>query len=164
MEASRPAVDEDVPRLAELARAVIAELEPLRGGAVWRAREARREPVAAGLEALLADPDAHVLVGTINDVPVGYAVVRLEHLDDGSRLGVVDDIFVEAEARGIGLGEAMMGDLVAWCRARACFGMDAMALPGARVTKNFFEDSGFTARQLIMHHSLVATEPEAAPG
>ncbi len=162
MEAARPAVSDDVPRLAELTRAAIAELTPTRGGEVWRAAEARAEPIEKGLEALLDDPDALVVVGTIDGVTVGYAVVRVEHLDDGSRLGVIDDIFVETEARGIGLGEAMMADLVAWSVDHRCFGMDAMALPGHRQTKNFFEESGFTARKLVMHHSLVEG-PRAVP-
>ena len=151
-EACRPATPADVPRLAELARAAIAELAPLRGGEIWRAREARAEPVGDGLAALLDEPDARVLVATIDGVVVGYAAVRLEHLGDGSVLGVVDDIFVEEQARQIGLGELMMDDLLAWCDERKCVGMDAMALPGHRATKNFFEESGFTARQLVMHH------------
>ena len=151
-EACRPATPADVARVAELARAAIDELAPMRGGAVWKAREARAEPVEEGLEALLDDADARVVVATIDDVVLGYAVVRLEHLGDGSVLGVVDDIFVEEGARQIGLGEMMMDDLVAWCDERKCIGMDAMALPGHRATKNFFEDARFTARQLIMHH------------
>ncbi len=154
MEAARPAVSDDVPRLAELTRAAIAELTPTRGGEVWRAAEARTEPIEAGLDALLDDPDALVVAGTLDGVVVGYAVVRVEHLADGSRLGVIDDIFVESEGRGIGLGETMMTDLVSWSVDHGCFGMDAMALPGHRQTKNFFEESGFTARKLIMHHSL----------
>jgi GNAT superfamily N-acetyltransferase len=151
-EGCRPATAADVSRLAELARAAIAELSPMRGGAVWRARDARSEPVEDGFARLLEDPDARVLVATIDEVVVGYAVVRLEFLGDGSVLGVVDDIFVEEEARQIGLGELMMDDMVAWCDERKCVGMDAMALPGHRATKNFFEESGFTARQLVMHH------------
>jgi GNAT superfamily N-acetyltransferase len=154
MEGARPATPADVPRLAQLARAAIAELLPTRGGAVWRAREARPEPLEENLAAALADPCVRVLVGTIDDVIVGYAAVRIEDLRDGTRLGVVDDIYVEEEARGVGLGESMMNDLIAWCVDQGCFGMDAMALPGHRSTKNFFEESGFTARQLVMHHSL----------
>lgn len=151
-EGCRPAGPADVPRLAELARAAIDELAPMRGGEVWRAREARAEPIEDGLAAALDDADSRVLVATIDGVVVGYAVVRMEHLGEGSVLGVVDDIFVEEGARQIGLGEAMMDDLVAWCDERKCLGMDAMALPGHRATKNFFEESGFTARQLVMHH------------
>ena len=151
-EACRTAAAADIPRIAELARAVIEELAPTRGGAVWRAREARAEPIEEGLERLLDDPDARMVVGTLDGVIVGYAVVRLEYLADGSVLGVIDDIFVEEEARQVGLGELMIDDLMTWCEERKCVGMDAMALPGHRATKNFFEESGFTARQLVMHH------------
>ena len=151
-EACRPAEAADVPRVAELARAAIDELAPMRGGAVWKAREARAEPVERGLEELLDHPDARMVVATIDGVVVGYAVVHLEYLGDGSVLGVIDDIFVEEGARQVGLGELMIDDLMAWCDERKCIGMDAMALPGHRATKNFFEESGFTARQLVMHH------------
>ncbi len=151
-EACRPATAADIRRIAELARAAIEELAPMRGGAVWRAREARAEPIEEGLEALLDDADARMVVATIDGAIVGYAVARLEYLADGSVLGIVDDIFVEEGARQVGLGELMIDDLMAWCDERKCIGMDAMALPGHRATKNFFEEAGFTARQLIMHH------------
>ena len=124
----------------------------MRGGAVWKAREARPEPIEEGLESLLDDPDARVVVATIDDVVVGYAVARLEYLGDGTVLGVVDDIFVEEGAREIGLGELMINDLLAWCEEHKCVGVSATALPGHRATKNFFEESGFTARKLVMHH------------
>ncbi len=162
MEAARPATDADLPRLAELVRAVTAELEVTRGGAVWKARESRQEPIERELEKLLGNPEARLLAGTIDEVIVGYSAARLERLADGSLLGVVADIYVEEGARGIGLGEAMMDVLVAWCEEQGCIGMDAMALPGHRHTKNFFEESGFTARQLIMHKPL--RREEAAPG
>ena len=154
MEGVRPATEADVPRLAELARAGIAELRPMKGGSVWAAREARPEPVEDSLKQAVVDPETLAVVGTIDGFPVGYAVVHLEELHDGSLLGVIDDIFVEEGARQVGVGEAMMNDLVAWCRGKGCAGMDAMALPGHRSTKNFFEESGFTARNLVMHHRL----------
>jgi GNAT superfamily N-acetyltransferase len=154
VEGVRPATEDDLARLAELARAAIAELTPMKGGAVWAAREARVEPVEDSLKASLADEVTRVVVGTIDDFPVGYAAVRVEVLNDASRLGVVDDIFVEEGARQVGVGEAMMADLVAWCEEQGCTGMDAMALPGHRSAKNFFEESGFTARKLVMHHRL----------
>ena len=151
-EGCRPAGPADLPRVAELNRAVIAELSPMRGGGVWLAREARQEPLEDRLAELLDSSDARVVVATIDGVVVGYAVVHLEHLVDGSVLGVIDDIFVEEGARQVGLGELMIDDLMTWCQERKCLGMDAMALPGHRATKNFFEESGFTARQLVMHH------------
>jgi GNAT superfamily N-acetyltransferase len=152
VEAARPAQAGDIARLAELARTVRAEMEPLRGGSLFLRREARPEPVDDSLTAALEAEDHLVVAGTVNDFVVGYAVARLEHLGDGGRLGVVEDLFVEEGARGVGVGEAMMNQVMEWFSARDVVGVDAMALPGDRNTKNFFERSGFTARLLVMHH------------
>jgi GNAT superfamily N-acetyltransferase len=121
---------------------------------VFVAREARAEPVDDSLAAAIASPDHRVVAGTIDDVVVGYAAARVENLRTGSRLAVIDELYVEAEARAVGVGEALMADIVAWAADEHCDGIDAMALPGDRNTKNFFEMSGFTARLLVMHHRL----------
>jgi hypothetical protein len=47
-----------------------------------------------------------------------------------------------------------MEAILAWCGEQGCNAVDAYALPGDRQTKNFFEESGFTARLLVMHHRL----------
>ncbi|MFP5377817.1 MAG: GNAT family N-acetyltransferase [Acidimicrobiia bacterium] len=155
MEAARRATADDVPRLAALCRAALAEFAAReRGGAVFVAREARAEPVDEGLRRAVADPASVVVAGTIDDVVVGFGTGRVEALRDGRCLGVIDDLFVEEGARAVGVGEAIMDDLVAWFVARGCAGVDATALPGARETKNFFEESGFTARLLVMHRRL----------
>jgi hypothetical protein len=48
----------------------------------------------------------------------------------------------------------MMEDLVAWCTAQGCFGVDSLALPGDRHTKNFFESFGLVARAIVVHRSI----------
>ena len=154
MEAARPATPNDVAALAELSERALAELAPTRGGAVFVVREGRAQPVAETLAADVADASACVLVGTIDDHPVGYAVGRTEALRDGSVLGVITDLYVEDGARSVGVGESLMGQLLEFFRGAGCAGVDATALPGNRATKNFFEESGFTARLLVMHHRL----------
>ncbi len=151
MESVRAATRDDVDRIAELVAAAVEELTPMKGGSVWAAREARQPPYAEQLLAEIDDPARRVLAGTIDDVVVGYGVGRIEPLVDGRRLGVVDDIFVEEGARAVGVGEAMLNDLVSWLEGHGVIGIDAMALPGHRAAKNFFEESGFTARMLVMH-------------
>ncbi len=91
---------------------------------------------------------------------VGYAVAGLETLRSGEVLGVVTDLFVEPEARAVGVGEELIEHLLGWCRTHGCIGVDAMALPGNRDTKNFFETFGFTARALIVHRRLTERSPE----
>jgi len=126
----------------------------MRGGEVLFAQRARREPVVASLAADLADNEAGLWAGTIDDTVIGYAAGRIEALDDGTTLGVITELFVEPEARAVGVGEAMIVAMLGWFASRRCRGVDALALPGHRATKNFFEESGFTARLLVMHHRL----------
>jgi len=154
VEGSRPAAAEDLPRIAELAALARDELVPMKGGALWSAREAVAEPFEDAYGALIDRDDALVVVGTVDEAVIGFGVVTLERLRTGEMLGVISDLFVEPGARAIGVGEAMADDLVAFCETRGCTGIDALALPGHRTTKNFFEDSGFTARALVMHRAL----------
>jgi GNAT superfamily N-acetyltransferase len=154
VEASRPAVEADLDRLAELARAAVEELSAERGGAVWRRREARREPLESSLRAALDDDRQLVVSGTIDGVVVGYGIVRLEALDDGGALAIVDDLYVEPGARGVGVGEVIMDTLVAWAEEQGCIGIESLALPGARHTKNFFERFGLVARAIVVHRTL----------
>jgi GNAT superfamily N-acetyltransferase len=154
VEAARPATLDDVPVLVELSRRALDELAPTRGGSVFVAREARAEPLSETLTADVEDESVHVLVGTIDATAVGYAVGRTEGLRDASTLGIISDLYVEEGARSVGVGEALMAELLDWFRSVGCTGVDATALPGNRATKNFFEESGFTARLLVMHHRL----------
>jgi ribosomal protein S18 acetylase RimI-like enzyme len=156
VDAARPATAADGPVVVDLARRAAAELAANRGGDVWRRREAHAEPLEADLTARCAAPgaDDRAVVGTIDGTVVGYGLARLERLHDGERLAVVSDLYVEPEARGVGVGEAMMDLLVAWASDAGAIGIDALALPGDRHTKNFFETFGLTARAILVHRDL----------
>ena len=154
MEGSRPATVDDLPRIVELSRLLRDELTPMKGGVLWSNREARAEPLDSAFAALLERDDALALVGTVDDTVIGFGVVTLERLRNGETLGVITDLFVEPGARAVGVGEAMAGDLVTYCISHGCTGIDALALPGHRAAKNFFEESGFTARAIVMHRKL----------
>jgi ribosomal protein S18 acetylase RimI-like enzyme len=154
VEAVRVATNADIARIAALARELRTHLLAERGGALWSVREARPEPLEPALTALLKRDDAAVFVGTLDDHVVGFGAVQIEALRDGSRLGVIDEIYVEREARAVGVGELLVERLVAFCTDAGCIGVDAAALPGDRQAKNFFERAGFTARILVMHHGV----------
>jgi GNAT superfamily N-acetyltransferase len=159
VEDARPAGPEDLARLGELTVEATAEQVDARGGAIWSVREARAIPATGSLRDALEDPDHLVVVGTIDDVVVGYAVVRAEVLRNGATLGVVTDVYTEPGARAVGVGEAMIGAVIGWCEDRGCVGIDALALPGNRATKNFFETFGFTARAIVVHRRLGGGTP-----
>ena len=146
MEASRPAGTGDVDRIVELARVMRAELAALRGGALWLEREAWPEPLHDAYRTLVDRNDAFLCVGTIDDAVLGFGAIVLERLRDGRTLGIITDLYVEAPAREVGIGEAIAEQLLEFSTTHGCFGIDAVALPGHRATKNFFEEQGFTAR------------------
>jgi ribosomal protein S18 acetylase RimI-like enzyme len=135
---------DEVGEVAEIARVLADEIRDSRGGAVHLAEQSNLHGVV---------PDA-TFVGCIDDVVVGFAHVRVVVLDPNNTVGEVVSYGVLADARGVGVGEAMLDLVIDYCRERGCTGIDAQALPGARETKNFFETFGFTARRLVVHHSL----------
>ena len=153
-EGTRLAIPHDLARLSELAEAAVAELRAGRGGEVWARHDARQPPFEPALRAQIDDPGHTVLVGTVDDLVMGYGVATTEVLADGGRLGMVTDLYTDVGVRELGIGEAMMDELVAWCRDQGCFGVDSLALPGDRHTKNFFESFGLVARAIVVHRSL----------
>ncbi len=150
MERARPAVAGDLPRLTDLAAQARSELTAERGGPLWALREWHADP-AAEFTAALSAADRVLLAGCFDDAVVGYALARLDPLRDGTVLAVVTDLYVEPEARAVGVGEVLMDEVIAWARAQGCRGVDALALPGMRETKNFFERFGLVARAIVVH-------------
>jgi ribosomal protein S18 acetylase RimI-like enzyme len=163
VEHARGATVADLDQIVLLARRGVAELTPMRGGATWAARDARPEPLDTAFAALLDRRDVTVVVGTIDDVVVGFGVGRVERLRNGRDHGVVDELFVEPDARSVGVGEAIVERLLVFFAERGCAGADALALPGNRATKNFFEQQGFVARAIVMHKRLSDADTESTP-
>jgi GNAT superfamily N-acetyltransferase len=157
VESVRVAGADDLVALERLAELAAGELGGERGGPLWQQIHGRVEPIASTLRADLAeaaDGVGLVLVGTFADVPAGYAVAHREVLPDGTSIAVVTDVYVEPGFRGVGLGEALMDALLDWARSTGCRGIDALALPGMRHSKNFFERFGLTARAILVHRDL----------
>ena len=154
VEAARPATPADLPAVAELAAELRRSTADQRGGPLWAVHEALEGPTAADLATRLADPMQATVVGTLDDVVLAYGLAHLTEVRDGRTLAVIDELLVTEPARAVGLGEAVLGALVAWAADHGALGIDATALPGDRQAKNFFEAAGFTARRLVMHSSL----------
>ena len=150
----RTAVPDDVAELVRMDALARAHMGPHRGGELYLLRDGRPIPPDASFRDDVADPQRLVLLGTIADQAVGYAIVSAEALRDGYLLADVREIFVEADARDVGVGEALMGAITEWAEARGCDGIDARALPGDRSTKNFFETFGLVARAITVHRDL----------
>ena len=86
--------------------------------------------------------------------PVAYGLLTVAPVSDGSLHAVVEELFVEPEARSVGVGEALIGALLDDAQDRGAAAVQSMALPGDRATKNFFESQGMVARAILVHRWL----------
>jgi len=152
---ARLATDEDLRPLCRAADSAVREKLQQRGGPLWSLVEAPEPPLGSALRRLLVEHDSLLAVGTIDDVVVGFAAATLKQPhDDGRPIADLQGLFVEPEARGVGVGEALMDVVVDWAVCEQCQGIDSFALPGDRATKNFFESFGLVARAIKVHRAL----------
>lgn len=145
----RPAGRDDAPELSRLAALATAHMAAERGGSVLLARDPERlvPPAVPGSDGEL------VAMGCLGPVTVGYLWVRLARAGDGIHAEIVA-LFVEPPARSVGVGRALMDSALGWAAEQGCVGIDAVALPGDRATKNFFEAAGLVTRMLTVHRPL----------
>jgi len=152
MEATRLARPGDRAACEELlAQALVA-------GAAMRGGPALLGPASAAdlLEQWSAPASGVALfVGEFHQVVVGLlAVTTFTRPGAAGPSGRVECCYVESEARGVGVGSALMEAAVAWCQEQGCADIDARALPGDRATKQRLEAAGFTARLLTLNRRL----------
>ena len=151
---ARPAVAADLPALAALVEDGIASAAGQRGAELWRLEWAPRPPFEGSLRQRLSDPDAGTLVGCLDDHPLGALLLDRRRVTDGPSVARITFVFVEPEARDIGIGEALIDAAADWARLAGCRGLDGLALPGDRHVKNLYERSGMTARELTAYRDL----------
>ena len=159
MESARPATIEDLEAIEAIANRQRARIEGQRGASLFLRRELGRWPDRERLQAAVDGDGGAAVVGCYDEVVFGFGVVAFETLLDGSELARITEFVVDEEIRGSGIGEAMMNHLVGLAEAKGCVGIDSVALPGDRETKNFFESFGLKARLLTVHRALGAGEP-----
>ena len=176
MEGVRPAGPADTARCVALLLAAAAEARQARGGVFLT--EGAVGTGGAGREATAGDgppavrdlirrwsgaADATLLVATFEGVAVGLAAGTIEAEGAGpsgpdgvgvGSLGRIRCCYVEPAARSVGVGSAMVEALLEWFTARGCRGVDALALPGDRSTKQLLETAGFKTRLLVLHRSF----------
>ena len=149
---SRSATPADLASLLDLYGAAVAEQVEIKP--VWALADALPEPVEAAFASILDDPDSLLVVGEIDDIPLGFTWARSEDLlpQAAEKVAVVRLIFTLQEARGVGVGDAMIRQVLEHFRERGHRRYDARVSPGHRHAKNFFESNGFAARLIVMHH------------
>ena len=156
---ARRATVDDLPEISRMYAILEAEQSAIRE--IWSHADGLDDPVEHSLLSLLQLDSATPVVGEIDGVAVGFLIAieeaLLEPLAD-RYIGVVRFIFTDHEARGVGVGGAMLDVAMERLEGRGVDLFDARVSPGHRLAKNFFESNGFKARSITMHRS------DAGPG
>lgn len=97
-----------------------------------------------------ASDDNLLIVGGAGETVFG----ALSVYDAGSGKWFIDLLYVEPEAREIGIGNEMMLCVIAQLRERGVSTINAAALPGDRSTKNLFERHGLVAQMITVGKKL----------
>ena len=147
--AARHAAVEDVALLCRLVELSRADRLNERGGVVLE----RLDPRPAIDHTRLVDHNVLLALGLYADFAFGYAHAAVIDVD-GAPIVRLYDVFVEPEARGVGIGEALLQLVFDWAREQGAGAIDSVVLPGNREGKNFFERFGLVARAIHVYRAL----------
>jgi ribosomal protein S18 acetylase RimI-like enzyme len=144
----------------------LSELEPL-----WRSLHRHHRAVADlpvladddlswerrrdGYRALLERSDAFVLLARAGDDPAGYAVVKIRPGDDdtwpvGAHLAELISLAVAPDARGRGLGTALMDAVDAELERRGVRDLEVAVMAGNDRARSFYERRGLRVGELLL--------------
>jgi len=147
------ALDPEIRRLLPIDRAEVeaidsearSGLEGQRGAEAWLAEH---RPLVA-----LTDWP-RTWVGTVDEVVVGFLCGTIDELEGRGRVFTVDRVYVRAQARDLGFGDALVAAALRDAEIEGCQFFEAVALPGDRETKNLYERAGITARSIVVSRRL----------
>ncbi|MEL0250583.1 MAG: GNAT family N-acetyltransferase [Novosphingobium sp.] len=131
----RPATAADLPLVAELIRA-LAEYEKL-------AHEVRFDDAVLGEKLFGPRPYAEVVIGEIDGTAQGFALFFHNFSTFEGKPGIyLEDLFVKPEARGSGLGKALLSHLAALAMERDCARLEWSVLDWNEPAIGFYKSLG----------------------
>jgi len=131
----RPAAPADLPLIAQFIRD-LADYEKL-------AHEVRFDAATLGEKLFGARPYAEVVIGEIDGSPQGFALFFHNFSTFEGRPGIyLEDLFVRPEARGSGLGKALLAHLAKLCTARDCARLEWSVLDWNAPAIGFYKGLG----------------------
>jgi GNAT superfamily N-acetyltransferase len=131
----RPAAPADLPLIAEFIRD-LAAYEKL-------SHEVRFDEAKLGEKLFGPRPYAEVVIGEIDGAPQGFALFFHNFSTFEGRPGIyLEDLFVRPEARGSGLGKALLAHLAQLCSTRDCARLEWSVLDWNAPSIGFYQSLG----------------------
>jgi GNAT superfamily N-acetyltransferase len=140
----------DTEAVTALAHAAAASVRLRRGGnAYLDLFDGLRERDPGVVRENLDSTGRSLFVGLLEGVAFGFCLVRRE----GGVL-TIEAIYVDPEAREVGLGSALGEAAEQFARTSTCERLDAFVLPGDRQAKQLAESQSMKARLLTLSKTL----------
>jgi GNAT superfamily N-acetyltransferase len=134
----RPARPADLPLIARLIRE-LAAYEKL-------VDEVRFDEALLGEHLFGTRPHAEVVIGEIDGIPQGFALFFHNFSTFEGRPGIyLEDLYVRTEARGSGLGKALLAHLAALATERGCARLEWSVLDWNEPAIGFYKRLGARA-------------------
>jgi GNAT superfamily N-acetyltransferase len=131
----RPATPADLPLIEQFIRD-LAEYERL-------SDEVRLDPLLLGCHLFGDHPMAEVLIGEIDGAPQGFALFFHNFSTFEGKPGIyLEDLFVRPEARGSGLGKALLQRLAQLAMERGCARLEWAVLDWNEPSIGFYKSLG----------------------
>jgi GNAT superfamily N-acetyltransferase len=106
--------------------------------------------------ALIADPEREGVQFMARDdmgMPVGFATVFWSwSTSRAARIGVMNDLFVATEARGTGVGEALIARCSELVRERGAVSLQWQTAPDNRAAQSLYDRIGGVREQWVDYH------------
>ena len=103
-------------------------------------------PSKEQLESIVASDSSHVLVARVDGVIVGSLTLVIFHIPTGIRAWI-EDVVVDADARGKGVGEALNLFAIEESRKRGAVTVDLTSRPSREAANRLYQRLGFKARE-----------------
>ena len=131
----RPATPDDLPLIAELIRA-LADYEKL-------LHEVRFDDATLATRLFGPRPYAEVIIGEVDGVAEGFALFFHNFSTFEGKPGVyLEDLFVRPDARGSGLGKALLSELARLAVERDCARLEWSVLDWNEPAIGFYKSLG----------------------
>tara|TARA_B100000686_G_scaffold270903_1_gene287410 strand:- start:245 stop:709 length:465 start_codon:yes stop_codon:yes gene_type:complete len=152
-DSARLAVDEDLSSFMHLHSLSRLGIEGHKGSDLWIERKSLNSKSEDLFTQLLSNERYGCILGLYENCPFGFLIAELTELYGKTSVDI-HEVFVEADARKVGIGESMMECLIEWAKERSAKSITSRALPGDRELKNYFERYKLTARLIEVERIL----------
>jgi ribosomal protein S18 acetylase RimI-like enzyme len=112
-------------------------------------------PTKEQLESIVASDFSHILLAKVDDVIVGSLTLVIFHIPTGVRAWI-EDVVVDADARGKGVGEALNKFALAEAKRQGVTTVDLTSRPSREAANRLYQRIGFKARDTNVYRFQIS--------